>query len=359
MTLELKGVVKRVGAEMHIYETDLELADSGFNVLLGETRAGKTTLIKMMAGLEQVTSGEIWLNGRDVTGVSPQKRNISLVHQFFVNYPHMSVFENIASPLRVARMSRSEINRRVGETAELLRLTPMLGRAPSELSGGQQQRTALARALVKDAAIVLLDEPLANLDYKLREELRDELPKLLGDRGAAVVYATSEPAEALLLGGHTATMREGRVTQFGPTAEIYRRPRDIRTAEIFSDPPMNTAQVEKRDGAIRLGQKASWPADGPIAAQPDGSYLMGVRPNFVSPSNATGDQIRVDGRVLVTELSGSESVAHFDFETADGGYTWVSQSHGVHPYQVGERHDFFVDVSRCLYFDASGARLGD
>ena len=362
MTLELEGVVKRVGAETHIYETDLTLAETGFNVLLGATGAGKTTLIKLMAGLEQASAGEIRLNGRAVTDVSPQKRNVSLVHQFFVNYPHMNVFENIASPLRVAGMSKIEIERRVGETAALLRLTPMLGRAPSELSGGQQQRTALARALVKDAAIVLLDEPLANLDYKLREELRDELPRLLADRGAIIVYATSEPAEALLLGGHTATMRDGRVTQFGPTAEIYRRPADLSTAEIFSDPPMNTAQVEKRDGVVRLGSVATWPATGAIADRPDGAFLMGVRPNFVSPTEARDSHVRVDGRVLVTELSGSESVAHFDLETEAGGVgagAWVSQSHGVHPYQVGELHSFYVDVSRCLYFDASGARLAD
>ncbi|MEO1293622.1 MAG: ABC transporter ATP-binding protein [Pseudomonadota bacterium] len=358
MTLELKGVTKRVGAETHIYGTDLKLADTGFNVLLGATGAGKTTLIKIMAGLEQINAGEIWLGGRNVTGVSPQKRNVSLVHQFFVNYPHMTVFENIASPLRIAGMSSAEIDQRVGETAELLRLTPMLGRHPAELSGGQQQRTALARALAKDAAVVLLDEPLANLDYKLREELRDELPRLLADRGAIVVYATSEPAEALLLGGHTATMREGQVTQFGPTAELYRRPMDLPTAEIFSDPPMNTARVEKRDGAVKLSSTVAWPASGAISDHPDGAYLMGVRPNFVSPSEESAHQVRIDGCVLVTELSGSESVAHFELGRAEGGGTWVSQSHGIHPYKVGEQHGFFIDVSRCLYFDETGARLG-
>ena len=196
MTLELKNVVKRVGAETHIHETSLTLATEGFNVLLGATGAGKTTLIKLMAGLEQPTSGEIWFNGKNVTGRSPQRRNVSLVHQFFINYQNMTVFGNIASPLRVARLDRREIERRVGETAELLQLTPLLGRRPSELSGGQQQRTALARAIVKDSGLVLLDEPLANLYYQLREELRDQLPQLFAHRGAIVVYATSEPSEA-------------------------------------------------------------------------------------------------------------------------------------------------------------------
>ena len=206
MTIELKNVVKRVGAEIHIHETNVALESDGFNILLGTTLAGKTSLMQLMAGLERPTSGEIWLDGRNVTGVSVQKRNVSMVHQQFINYPNFSVFDNIASPLRVARLPRAEIKRRVGKVAEILRLSGMLDRKPHELSGGQQQRTALARALVKDADLILLDEPLANLDYKLREELRDELPQLFKDRGCTVVYATTEPTEALLLGGHTATM---------------------------------------------------------------------------------------------------------------------------------------------------------
>ncbi|MDH3668359.1 MAG: ABC transporter ATP-binding protein [Paracoccaceae bacterium] len=350
MTLELKNVVKRVGAETHIHETSLRLAETGFNVLLGATGAGKTTLIKLMAGLEQPTSGQILFNGEDVTGMSPQRRNVSLVHQFFINYPNMTVFENIASPLRVARVSAAEIRRRVGETADLLKLTPMLGRRPSELSGGQQQRTALARAIVKDSGLVLLDEPLANLDYKLREELRDQLPQLFADRGAVVVYATSEPSEALLLGGHTATMSKGRITQFGETPVAYRQPRNLETAEVFSDPPINAAPVAKRDGRIHLDEGVDWSATGAIAGAPDGDYTVGVRPHFVTPHGGEG-AVRLKGRVLVTELSGSESVAHFDM----GGRTWVAQSHGVHPYQVGAGHDFFIDTSGCLYFGADGA----
>ncbi|HMO06584.1 MAG TPA: ABC transporter ATP-binding protein, partial [Paracoccaceae bacterium] len=221
MALELQAVTKRVGRALHIKETTLVLEPGRFNVLLGETGAGKTSLIKLMAGLDHPASGRIVMNGQDVTGHSPQRRNISLVHQFFVNYPHMTVFDNIASPLRVAGLPKSEIQGRVEAAADGLRLRPMLNRRPHELSGGQQQRTALARAIAKESTAVFLDEPLANLDYKLREELRDQLPDLFAGRGAVVVYATSEPAEALMLGGHTALMHDGRVTQFGPTAVIY------------------------------------------------------------------------------------------------------------------------------------------
>jgi glycerol transport system ATP-binding protein len=353
MTLELRGVVKRVGADTHVYKTDLTLAAQGFNVLLGATGAGKTTLIKIMAGLEQVNAGQIWLDGVDVTKQSPRQRNVALVHQFFVNYPHMSVYENIASPLRVARLAEDEIKRRVGQAAELMRLTSYLDRKPTALSGGQQQRTALARAVVKDSALVLLDEPLANLDYKLREELRDELPKLFADRDTTVVYATSEPSEALLLGGHTATVREGRITQFGKTAAIYRQPIDIGTAQVFSDPPMNVAMVEKVGTEIRLEAVARWPASGAITAAADGHYTMGVRPNDVTPTRERDDAVRIDGSVLVTELSGSESVAHFKFP----GAVWVSQARGIQPYKVGESQDFYLQPARCFYFDGAGQRI--
>ena len=353
MTLELRDVVKRVGAETHIYETSLKLREDGFNILLGTTLAGKTSLMQLMAGLERPTSGEIWLNGRNVTNVSVQKRNVSMVHQQFINYPNFSVFENIASPLRVTRAPRAEVDRRVGEVAEMLRLTPMLDRRPSELSGGQQQRTALARALAKDSDVVLLDEPLANLDYKLREELRDELPRLFRDRGCTVVYATSEPTEALLLGGYTATMHEGRITQFGETALVYREPSDLLSARVFSDPPINTATAVKRGGIFTLGEGVDWPAEGPGKALPDGSYVVAVRPHHVKPFEQGANAVRVEGRVLVTELSGSESVVHFEL----GEKTWISQSHGIHAFQVGETASFYVDVGRCMYFGEEDRRL--
>lgn len=349
MTIELKNVTKRVGAEAHIYDTSVQFAETGFNVLLGETRAGKTTLIKLIAGLERPSSGEIWVKGRDVTGLSPQKRNVSLVHQFFVNYPNMTVFENIASPLRVAGVGRKERQRRVEEAAELMRLTPMLKRRPSELSGGQQQRTALARAIVKDSDVVLFDEPLANLDYKLREELRDELPRLLAGRGAIVVYATSEPHEALLLGGHTATMKQGRITQFGETSSVFRQPNDLDTARVFSDPPINAASVTKQGHEIVM-QGSRWAAPASLANAPDGDYTLGLHPHAVTPVRESTNAVQVQGTVIVTELSGSESIAHF----TRGEEDWVSQSHGVHAFKVGETHDFYFEASRGLYFGRDG-----
>lgn len=170
-----------------------------FNVLLGATGSGKTSLIKLMAGLDPMASGQVLMEGEDVSRLSTQKRNISLVHQFFINYPHMTVYENIASPLKVVGMAKSEIADRVAEAAKILKLEPMLHRRPHELSGGQQQRCALARAIAKESRAVFLDEPLANLDYKLREELRDQLPELVcrtWRRGGLCHFGTRRGAAA-------------------------------------------------------------------------------------------------------------------------------------------------------------------
>ena len=220
MTLELRGISKDVAGQAWIHPTDLVLAPGSMNVLLGPTLSGKTTLMRLMAGLDQPTAGRILWHGRDVTGQRVQDRRVAMVYQQFINYPSMTVYDNIASPLRLQRVARAEIDRRVRDSAAMMRLTPFLDRRPLELSGGQQQRTALARALVKGAGLVLLDEPLANLDYKLREELRAEIPRIFEASGAIFVYATTEPEEALLLGGNTATLWQGRITQFGPTPQV-------------------------------------------------------------------------------------------------------------------------------------------
>ena len=351
--IELHDVTKRVGQVIHIKPTTLTLQPGHFNVLLGATGSGKTSLIKMMAGLDPIASGRVVMDGVDVTRVNTQKRNISLVHQFFVNYPHMSVYENIASPLRVAGMAKSEIEDRVAEAAAILQLTPMLKRKPSELSGGQQQRTALARAIAKESRAVFLDEPLANLDYKLREELREQLPELFAGRGAVVVYATSEPEEALLLGGYTALMADGNVTQFGPTSEIYRQPKNLTAAKVFSDPPINAAPVTKAGAVATLEGGASWPLSGAAAELPDGPYTVAVRPHRVTPFRVSERDVELRGHVLVTELSGSDSSAHFRMRGGD----WVSLASGVHPYQVGDEHVFFMDPSHCRFFGTDGGRV--
>ena len=217
-------------------------------------------------------------------------------------------------------------------------------------AAAKQQRTALARAIAKESKAVFLDEPLANLDYKLREELRDQLPDLFAGRGAVVVYATSEPEEALLLGGETALMDDGVVTQFGPTAEIYREPATLAAARVFSDPPINAAEITKTGDQAKLRTGVSWTLQGPAAQLPDGAYTVAIRPHHVLPVQHGADDVALNGIVQVTELSGSESSAHFQM----GSDGWVSLSAGVHPYQVGEDHQFFMDANQAFYFAPDG-----
>ncbi len=334
MSLVLESVGMGLPGATVLDNVSMTLERGTLNVLLGPTLSGKTSLMRVMGGLDRPDTGKILLDGADVTGVPVRQRSVAMVYQQFVNYPTLSVYENIASPLRVAGLKRAEIEARVGEAARLLRLEPLLRRLPGALSGGQQQRTAIARALVKRASLVLLDEPLANLDYKLREELREELPPLFARTGAILVYATTEPAEALLLGGRTTTLWEGRVTQSGPTAAVYRRPETLEAARVFSDPPLNEAAAALPGlpaGAARVGFRAEHLVLGP------------------PPPGALG----FDGTVSVTEITGSESFVHVDV----GPDRWVALVRGVVDLPPGQPVRLHVNPAHVMAFDAAGRFL--
>jgi glycerol transport system ATP-binding protein len=350
MALELQGASRVVKGQVHLHPTTLTLERGTMNVLLGPTLAGKTSLMRMMAGLDVPTAGRILWNGADVTGQRVQDRKVAMVYQQFINYPGLTVYENIASPLRLMGKPAGEIDRAVRATAEMLKLTPMLSRKPLELSGGQQQRCALARALVKGAGLVLLDEPLANLDYKLREELRAEIPRIFEDSGAIFVYATTEPEEALLLGGNTATMWEGRVTQFGPTPQVYRQPADATTARVFSDPPMNFVPCTKAGGRVTFGAQAHAPAAGALAGLADGTYSAGFRANHLALNRHSGTAVEFRCTLGVSEITGSETFLHLDH----GGERWVALVHGVHDLAPGQGVSVFLDPAHVYLFDAAG-----
>ncbi|MEM7565651.1 MAG: ABC transporter ATP-binding protein [Pseudomonadota bacterium] len=354
--LELQSVGKRVGDAMHLSDISLKLEPGSLNVLLGPTLSGKTSLMRIMAGLDRPTSGRVLVDGEDVTGRPVQKRDVAMVYQQFINYPTLTVFENIASPLRLAKADAGRIAREVERAADLLKLTPYLDRTPLNLSGGQQQRTAIARAIVKNAGLVLLDEPLANLDYKLREELREELPKIFAESGAIFVYATTEPSEALLLGGRTATLREGRVTQFGPTVEVYRAPIDLETARTFSDPPLNTTAVTKTGAVFRHGageDAAEIPVATAYSGLPDGAYTLGLRPYHLSLQPTGEDSVPLQAEVVVTEIAGSESFVH----VRAMGEEWIVLTHGIHDLAQGEAITIHARPGRALVFDKEGRTL--
>lgn len=337
----------------HIRDVSLQLENGSLNVLLGPTLSGKTSLMRLMAGLDRPTSGSIWFDGKDVTGVRVQDRNIAMVYQQFINYPAMTVYENIASPLRVAGADKAHIDSEVRRAANLLKLTPYLDRTPLNLSGGQQQRTALARAIVKNARLVLLDEPLANLDYKLREELREELPKIFAETGAIFVYATTEPHEALLLGGNTATLHQGQVTQFGPTLDVFRGPRDLVTARTFADPPLNTIVVDKVGGDFVLEGGIRLPVPSDFTGIPDAHYTIAFQPHHLSLDRPDGDAVSAPARVIVTEITGSESFVHVSFADA----RWVMLAHGILDFEPNQPVELFIDPRHILVFDGHGQAI--
>lgn len=355
--LELRDTEKVVADKQHIHPTNLTLERGTLNVLLGPTLSGKTTLMRLMAGLDTPTSGSIHFDGKDVTGIRVQDRNIAMVYQQFINYPAMTVYENIASPMRIARKDKETIDREVRRAADMLKLTPYLDRTPLNLSGGQQQRAALARALVKNASLVLLDEPLANLDYKLREELRQELPRIFAASGAIFVYATTEPTEALLLGGHTATLSEGRVTQFGETINVYRNPADLLTAQTFADPPLNVLSVTKVGPDFKANGENVMPVPPHLQSIPDGPVTIAFQPHHLSLGSPTLDATPapLSVRTLISEIGGSESFIHAEFH----GTRWVILEHGVHEVEPDRELSVFLDTRHVMAFGEHGQALNN
>lgn len=369
--LRLANIARRVDSHNALQDISLELKRGELNILLGPTLSGKTSLMRVMAGLDRPDSGELTFDGESVIGVPVQRRELAMVYQQFINYPSLSVYENIASPLRVAGLDKQEIEARVAQAAQLLKLEPYLNRKPANLSGGQQQRVALARALVKRASLVLLDEPLANLDYKLREELRAELPVLFAELGAVLVYATTEPSEALVLGGKTACLNRGRVEQFGPTLDLYRDPDTLMAARLFSDPPLNSLALSRGNGGLRFaGAEQPLPAavtaelvNALPADEVESTLTLAVRGHHLrlgsdvahaSEPSARESLIEIRGTVDVTEITGSESFVHFTFM----GQPWVALLDGIHALPGGAAITLHARPHDCFLFNTqTGKRV--
>ncbi|MEZ8823495.1 ABC transporter ATP-binding protein [Vibrio sp. 10N.261.55.A7] len=346
MSLRLDQVNKLVDGEAHISDVSLTFEPGSFNVLLGRTLAGKTSLMRLIAGLDRPTSGSIWVNGIDVTGVSVRERNISMVYQQFINYPNLTVFENVASPLRLANMAESEIKQRVHDTAAMLQITEHLSKHPLELSGGQQQRTAMARALVKDAEIILFDEPLVNLDYKLREELRQEMRELFQSRNTIAIYATTEPNEALALGGTTTILHEGRVIQSGVTPTVYHKPDNVDSAVLFSEPPINLIHGEITDNEVTFDKTSHFPLNQSLSKLDKGNHLFGIRPSHLSLLPKNDDDVELTVQVEVAEISGSETFLHVRNTLLD----LVLHLPGVHTYDVDETIKIYIPIHKFYVF---------
>jgi len=291
------------GGAVAVDELSLDVADGEFMILVGSSGCGKTTALRMVAGLEKPTSGAIRIGNRVVNDVSARERDIAMVFQNYALYPHMTVARNLAYPLRQRRMPRREIARRVQEVAEMLSLEELLKRRPAQLSGGQRQRVAMGRALVREPEVFLLDEPLSNLDAKLRIQMRAELKRLHARLGITTIYVTHDQVEAMTLGDRLAVISDGKLQQLGDPQEVYDHPANVFVAGFIGSPPMNLLRGRAVDGRVAAGDFVIERPD-----LPDGELIVGIRPEALTPADGAGPSLDFD--VAVVEPLGNELIVH-------------------------------------------------
>jgi multiple sugar transport system ATP-binding protein len=372
-------VTKRYDDTNVIDALDLKVRDGELLVLVGPSGCGKSTLLRMLAGLEEVSDGEIRLAGRRVNELPPQRRNLAMVFQNYALYPHMTVRRNLAFPLKMQRLPRSEVERRVAHTAELLDLTSLLERRPSQLSGGQRQRVAMGRAIVRDAQAFLMDEPLSNLDAKLRGQIRSDIANLQRRLGITTLYVTHDQVEAMTLGQRVAVMRRGRLQQLADPVTLYERPANTFVATFVGSPGMNLMRValERTHGgfAVRLGRsRFNLPAVAlrrhpGLQAQSGGELLLGIRPEALRQSE-TPEEESLEVRVESRESLGHETILHFqaDIETVNGdadnpGDAAMEQPGlvSIHPghahFTPGDNLKLRFDMQRLSWFELNGKAI--
>ncbi len=313
----LDGVTKEfAGGVRAVDGVDMTIADGEFMVLVGPSGCGKTTLLRSIGGLETISAGRIMIDGRDVTGASPSDRDLAMVFQNYALYPHMTVRQNLGYALRVRKTPKKEINRRVEEAAKLLGLDQLLDRRPGALSGGQMQRVAMGRAIVREPKAFLMDEPLSNLDAKLRVSMRTSLQQLHQRIGTTTVYVTHDQVEAMVLGARVAVMRDGKVQQVDAPGRLYEEPANVFVAAFIGSPAMNLAQGVLSDDNIMLGS-TSIPLDRerrPVL-QPGGRATVGIRPEaFEDAAFASRDLPTIEVRVEVLESIGSDAYVFFHLD---------------------------------------------
>lgn len=355
MAIELKNISKSTQGYKTLEHLDWTIAEGTFAAVVAPTGTGKTTLLRVLAGIEKPDDGSILIDGRDVVKVHVRDRNVAVVYQQFINYPSFTVYGNIASPLRVNRTAKQEIERRVNAVAEQLGISELLKRYPHELSGGQQQRVAIARALVKDAKLILLDEPLGNLDYKLREDLRVELKQLAAERQAIFVYATTEPIDALMMASHVAILHAGKIIQYGETEDVYRRPSHVKSGEYFSDPPMNFFPSTIEDGQAVVTPDFKIPLAEMDINLTDGTYLLGIRPHHIEVTDYAGANggIRLDATVELSEIVGSDTTMHLQHNDLN----FIALSQDYRQYDLLQKVVASFDPRQVHIFDAKTHQL--
>jgi multiple sugar transport system ATP-binding protein len=358
----LRQLSRRYREVTAIDSLDLEIADKEFVVLLGPSGSGKTTTLNLIAGLDTPTSGEVLFDGCPIGHIPPEKRNIAMVFQNIALYPHKTVYENIAFPLRMARVARADIDERVRAAAKLLRIGELLNRRPHELSGGERQRVALGRAAVRNPSVFLLDEPLAALDAKLRSDMRVEIKKLHERLGATFIYVTHDQVEALTMADRIAVMEGGRLRQVGTPDAVYRRPANISVARFVGTPGMNliTGRVVESAGRLAFeGLRMTMPLDGAIAAAArvhQGTLTLGVRPEGLS-INSIGLPLVGEGRVYAVEPLGSDQFVDVAYGGGEGADVIRVRTAPSARFQVGDAIALHAAPGDMYLFDGIGDRI--
>jgi multiple sugar transport system ATP-binding protein len=349
-TVRFSGVNKAYGPTSVVRDLDLELPDGTFTVLVGPSGCGKSTSLRMLAGLETVTSGTISIGDRDVTHLQPRDRDIAMVFQNYALYPHLSVAENIAFPLRATKTPRREALTRAGEIGESLGLGQLMARKPKDLSGGQQQRVAIGRAIIREPAVFLFDEPLSNLDAKLRVETRTELLQIQRRLGITSVYVTHDQEEAMTLSDRMVVMRDGQIAQQGTPQEVYARPVDTFVAAFVGSPKMNLIDGELTDGKLTLPSGVTIPIEQAAARGP---VTVGIRPDDLVPTVSEADSTV---RVSLIEHLGPRAIVTIDANGA--ALTSVVETSRLSGITEGTRVDLTARPGAAHFFDThTGQRL--
>jgi len=357
-TIALEGLVKRYGQTTAVHGIDLSVNDGEFVVLVGPSGCGKSTTLRMIAGLEDISGGTIRIDGRVVNEMEPKDRNIAMVFQNYAIYPHMTVAQNIGFGLYTSKLLEPEKRKRIEEVAKVLGLESLLDRRPSQLSGGQRQRVAIGRAMVRNPAAFLFDEPLSNLDAQLRTQMRIEIKKLHQRLGTTIVFVTHDQVEAMTMADRIVVMRDGRILQVGTPMELYENPTDVFTARFIGSPTMNllparlTEDVGRRAAALdALG--AAVPIPEGVESANGSEVLVGVRPHdFVVTGEARQGGLTLTGEVSVVEPLGSETLVHLEI----GGTSLIASAPSKTIPKAGERVTVHAQPGSLYMFDSKSER---
>jgi|SRR6056297_412514 multiple sugar transport system ATP-binding protein len=341
--LILRDLVKRYGDTEVLHAINLEVAEGEFVVLVGPSGCGKSTTLRMIAGLEEISEGTIEIGGRVVNNLEPKERNIAMVFQNYAIYPHMSVRRNIGFGLKTSRLSKADKNARIDEVAGILGMTDLLERKPAQLSGGQRQRVAIGRAMVRDPAVFLFDEPLSNLDAQLRTQMRLEIKKLHTRVGKMMVFVTHDQVEAMTLADRIVIMKDGHIQQIGTPAEVYHAPANTFVAQFIGAPAMNLFQATGTGSGVRLWNGAEVAVPG-LAIAEGREVTFGLRPEDLK-TNA-GDVL--SGKVTVAEPLGSETLVYVDID----GVEIIATAPGRTPPKPGDTITLGLSGTDAHLFDA-------